>query len=127
MDEQQEIGGKRVVRSVTILAHPAVVEQTWNDWLEAHAKAETRQASISFSPAPGARGTELKAELIYHPKGGKLGTAIARLTHSAPAQELAEDLHRFKQTMEIGEILLSDATVRPGMHPAQPEGVERAS
>ena len=34
--------------------------------------------------------------------------------------KIENDLHRFKQLMETGEVLNSDASIHTGMHPAQP-------
>jgi uncharacterized membrane protein len=58
--------------------------------------------SIRFTPAPGARGTEVKLAVEY--EGGKLANAVARLFHHSPEQEIREDLRHFKQIIEAGEI-----------------------
>jgi hypothetical protein len=48
------------------------------------------------------------------------------LLGSEPGQEVQEDLRRFKQVIETGEVVLSDATVHGRPHPAQPpEGTFR--
>jgi uncharacterized membrane protein len=60
--------------------------------------------SVHFTEAPGRRGTELRVILKYDPPGGKLGAGIARLFGEAPKQQIQEDLRRFKQVMETGEI-----------------------
>jgi uncharacterized membrane protein len=60
--------------------------------------------SVHFTPAPGSRGTEVRVILKYDPPGGKLGAAAARLFGKAPEQEIQEDLRRFKQIMEAGEV-----------------------
>lgn len=75
---------------------------------------------VSFLPAPGGRGTEVRVELQYDPPMGKLGSKVAQLWREEPGQQVADDLRHFKQVMEIGEIVLSDATKQRGMHPAQP-------
>jgi uncharacterized membrane protein len=76
--------------------------------------------SVRFVPAPGGRGTEVHVELSYAPPAGKVGATIARLLHEEPGQQVADDLRAFKQVMEVGEVVLSDATVHRGPHPAQP-------
>lgn len=68
--------------------------------------------TVRFQTAPGARGTEVRVELEYRPPAGGLGRNIAWLFGEEPAQQIHEDLHRFKQLMETGEIPLSDG---PGM------------
>lgn len=60
--------------------------------------------SVRFQPAQGGRGTEVKIEIQYTPPGGVLGAAIAKLFGEEPQQQVDEDLRRFKQLMEAGEI-----------------------
>ena len=60
--------------------------------------------SVLFKQAPGGRGTEVLLELQYLPPGGAIGAAIAKLMGENPANQIKEDLRRFKQLMEAGEI-----------------------
>jgi len=60
--------------------------------------------SVHFLEAPGMRGTEVRVTLKYDPPGGKLGASLAKLFGEAPEQQIQEDLRRFKQVMEAGEI-----------------------
>lgn len=60
--------------------------------------------SVRFEPAPDGRGTEVKVSLTYNPPGGKVGSIIAKLFGREPEQQVREDLRRFKQLMEAGEI-----------------------
>ncbi|MBA3556546.1 MAG: SRPBCC family protein [Gemmatimonadales bacterium] len=76
--------------------------------------------SVRFSPAPGDRGTEVRVQLRYEPPGGTLGAIVAKLFGEEPGQQVAGDLRRFKQVLELGEVVHSDASVHRGMHPAQP-------
>jgi uncharacterized membrane protein len=76
---------------------------------------------VRFRPAPGRKATEVKVHLEYHPPGGRLGSAIASLFGEEPGQQLQEDLRRFKQVMETGEIARSDASERFfGTKPGRP-------
>jgi len=59
---------------------------------------------VRFSPATGGRGTEVKVVIEYNPPGGTIGAAIAKLFGEEPEQQAGDDLHRFKQLMETGEI-----------------------
>jgi uncharacterized membrane protein len=79
--------------------------------------------SVRFSRAPGARGTELRVQLQYSPPAGALGRGIAWLFGEEPNQQIAEDLHRFKQLMETGEIPISDGPGlwRAAQPPSSPE------
>lgn len=66
--------------------------------------------TVHFKPAPGGRGTEVHVELRYRPPGGAAGAAFAGLFGENPAQQAQDDLRRFKQVMETGEVVLSEAT-----------------
>ena len=71
---------------------------------------------VEFRRAPGARGTEVRVHLEddRSSSGGKL----ARMLGMAPDQQIREDLRRFKQLLETGEITVSDG---PGLwRPARP-------
>jgi uncharacterized membrane protein len=59
--------------------------------------------SVTFSPAPGNRGTEVRVMLHYAPPAGRLGAALAKAFGEEPAQQVARDLRTFKQVMEAGE------------------------
>jgi uncharacterized membrane protein len=60
--------------------------------------------SVHFTPAPGTRGTEVRVNLKYDPPAGQAGTLIAKLFGKEPGQQIREDLRRFKQLMEAGEV-----------------------
>jgi uncharacterized membrane protein len=82
---------------------------------------------VDFSEAPGGRGTEVRVHLTYHPPAGKLGMAVAKLLGAAPDQQAREDLRRFKQVLEVGEVVRSegsphgaDARAYRIQRPAQP-------
>lgn len=75
---------------------------------------------VRFQDAPGNRGTEVHVELRYQPPGGKIGALIAKLFGEEPKQQVKGDLRRFKQVMETGEIVHSDASIHKGAHPAHP-------
>ena len=49
-------------------------------------------------------GTRVTVHLQYHPPGGRLGAAVARMFGEDPNQSVREDLRRFKRLMETGEI-----------------------
>jgi uncharacterized membrane protein len=62
---------------------------------------------VRFEPAAGGRGTTVTVELEYRPPGGALTAAAAKLIGYAPEQQLQEDLRRFKQLMETGQIAVA--------------------
>jgi uncharacterized membrane protein len=79
--------------------------------------------TVSFRRAPGARGTEVRVALEYQPPAGELGRSIAWLFGEEPEQQVHDDLRRFKQLMETGEIPLSDGPGlwRAAQPPTRPE------
>ncbi|HEV3486644.1 MAG TPA: SRPBCC family protein [Vicinamibacterales bacterium] len=60
--------------------------------------------SVNFDDAGHGRGTRVRVRLQYSPPGGKVGAAIAKLMGRDPATEIREDLRRFKQLVETGEV-----------------------
>ena len=58
--------------------------------------------SVNFDQDP--HGTRVTVHLQYNPPGGKLGAAVAKMFGEEPNQTIREDLRRFKQLMEAGEI-----------------------
>lgn len=89
--------------------------------------------AVRFERAPGGRGTIVRVNIEYNPVGGVLGATVAKLFGEEPEQQLDDDLRRFKQILEIGEVVVSDATVggtgyfeqRPA-RPASAQELERA-
>jgi uncharacterized membrane protein len=75
---------------------------------------------VRFRPAPGDRGTEVEVEIRYVPPAGAVGRAVAKLTGEEPLQQVGDDLRRFKQVLETGEVIVSDATVRGNGFPQRP-------
>ena len=59
---------------------------------------------VRFEPATGDRGTQVKVVLEYEPPGGALTNAIAKLFGESPQEQIGDELNRFKQLMETGEI-----------------------
>ena len=67
--------------------------------------------AVRFERAAGNRGTIVKVNIQYNPPAGVIGAAVAKLFGEEPEQQLDDDLRRFKQVMEIGEVVVSDATL----------------
>jgi uncharacterized membrane protein len=60
--------------------------------------------SVNFDAAGRGRGTRVTVHLQYSPPGGKVGASIARLFGKDAETEIREDLRRFKQLVETGEV-----------------------
>jgi len=97
-------------------------------WRSTQESSVPNEATVRWVPAPGGRGTEVHVELSYEPPAGAAGAAVAKLFGEEPNQQLRDDLRRFKQLLETGEIARSDSTIqgvrtRASMsRPAQPAG-----
>jgi uncharacterized membrane protein len=70
--------------------------------------------SVHFRELPAGRGTEVRVALKYDPPAGKVGAALARLLGASPQSQIREDLRRFKEAMETGEIATSAGQPRGG-------------
>ncbi|MEV7969547.1 SRPBCC family protein [Sphaerisporangium sp. NPDC088356] len=79
-------------------------------WRSTESAAVRNRGSVSFTDAPGGRGTEVRVEIEYDPPGGKVGLAFARLLGEHPEQQVRDDLRRFKQVMETGEVVRSEGS-----------------
>jgi uncharacterized membrane protein len=60
--------------------------------------------NVRFTDAPGRRGTVVHVSMQYQPPAGSLGAAFAKLFGEEPSLQVRDDLRRFKQIMETGEI-----------------------
>jgi len=63
--------------------------------------------SVHFTPSTGGRGTNVQVTLKYDPPGGSLGSWFSWLLGRDPKQMIQEDLRRFKQQMETGQVATS--------------------
>jgi hypothetical protein len=84
--------------------------------------------AVRFERAPGNRGTIVKVNIQYNPPAGVIGAAVAKLFGEEPGQQLNDDLRRFKQVLEVGEVVVSDATLLGtgyfAQRPARPASVD---
>jgi uncharacterized membrane protein len=100
-----------------------IVENRPNElisWRSVEDSQVPNSGTVRFRPAPGGRGTEVHLEVRYDPPAGALGATIARLLGREPSQQVDGDLRRFKQVLETGEVVHSDASIHRGAHPARP-------
>ncbi|HYW52837.1 MAG TPA: SRPBCC family protein [Dongiaceae bacterium] len=68
--------------------------------------------SVTFTEAPGGRGTELHVEIEWAPPGGPLGKSFAGLFGGDPGLIVESDLRRFKATMEAGHYAVNGTDVK---------------
>ena len=89
-------------------------------WRSVEGADVPNSGEVRFVAAPGGRGTEIHVDLRYDPPAGKLGALFAKLFGEEPSQQVSGDLRRFKQVLEVGEVLYSDASLASGLRPAHP-------
>ena len=73
-------------------------------WRSIEGSEVVSAGSVNFDSAGEGRGTRVRVRLQYSPPGGKVGAVVARLMGRDPATEIREDLRRFKQLVEAGEV-----------------------
>ena len=64
--------------------------------------------SVEFRAGTGGRGTVVTVKLEYDPPGGLLGRGFAMLWGEEPSLQVTDDLRRFKQLMETGEVTTTE-------------------
>ena len=107
-----------------------IVQDTPNEliaWRSVPGADVENEGTVRFSEAPAGRGTEVRVELRYDAPGGVVGSVLAKLLGEEPTQQVKDDLRRFKQVLETGDIVRSEGTpkgTRAGrlvkQRPAQP-------
>ncbi|WP_091556051.1 SRPBCC family protein [Micromonospora pattaloongensis] len=87
---------------------------------------------VRFVPAAGGRGTEVRIELGYSVPGGAMTANMAKIFGENPGQQVCDDLRRFKQVIETGEVVRSDGSPhgtairqQAKQRPAQPLAMHR--
>ena len=78
---------------------------SWTSTAEASVKNAGR---VEFRDAPGGRGTQVTATILYDAPAGALGALIAKLFQREPKIQARRDLRRFKQLMETGEVATAE-------------------
>jgi uncharacterized membrane protein len=73
-------------------------------WQSAEGASVRNGGLVEFLDSPDARGTVVRVTLTYDPPGGTLGKVIAKLFQKEPKVQARQDLRRFKQLMETGEV-----------------------
>jgi uncharacterized membrane protein len=105
-DERRSHWVVRAPAGRTVEWDAEIVEEAPNEriaWRAVDDADVEHAGSVTFFPAPGNRGTEVRVMLHYAPPVGRLGAALAKAFGEEPAQQVARDLRTFKQVMEAGE------------------------
>jgi len=77
-------------------------------WRSLEGSTVTNSGEVRFERGPGGRGTIVRVAVEYRPPAGPIGAAIAKLFGREPGQLIKEDLRRFKQLIEAGEVITTE-------------------
>ena len=115
--------------AITVYRPREEVERRWQSSEYRPQYIDSADASVTFTDAPGDRGTEIHVELAGRAPGGKLGELVQKLAGREPQSKVGDELRRFKQRVETGVIARSDGTPEGELaerklkqRPAQPLG-----
>ncbi|HEV2802724.1 MAG TPA: SRPBCC family protein [Pyrinomonadaceae bacterium] len=99
-------------------------------WRSTEGADVENRGSVRFERATGGRGTIVRVELEYNPPAGVVGATVAKLLGEEPEGQVKDDLHRFKQVIETGEVVRSESSPegigQMPTHPGQPPSAEAA-
>jgi uncharacterized membrane protein len=73
-------------------------------WQSQEGASVRNSGQVEFLDSPDDRGTVVRVTLTYDPPAGGVGKLIAKLFQKEPKVQARQDLRRFKQLMETGEI-----------------------
>jgi uncharacterized membrane protein len=79
-------------------------------WRSAAGSKIENSGTVAFLPAPGDRGTEIHVQMRYAAPGGAVGSLIAKFAGEEPSTQIKDDLRRFKQIVETGEVVRSEGS-----------------
>ncbi|HJQ13703.1 MAG TPA: SRPBCC family protein [Anaerolineales bacterium] len=99
-----------------------VIEERENEllvWKSLPGSMVESMGRVEFVDAPGGRGTIVHVSMEYNPPAGSLGAAFAKLFGREPGYQIKEDLRRFKQIAETGEIPTVDGQPSGRSDPSQ--------
>lgn len=81
------------------------VENERIGWRSVEGSEVDNAGAVVFKDAPAGRGTEVGIHLQYNPPAGLVGAAWAKLAGADPEKQVKEDMLRFKELMETGEVI----------------------
>jgi len=83
------------------------VENERIGWRSLNDSDVDQAGSVEFEPVGDGRTTRLTVTLQYVPIAGRLGAAVSKFLGQDPDFKIAEDLQRFKESMEAGNAVSS--------------------
>jgi uncharacterized membrane protein len=86
-------------------------------WRTVEGSLLAHRGEVTFARAPGRDMTEVRVQIQLGVFGAPPSPVLAKLLTKP---QIKGDLRRFKQVMETGEVVRSDASIHRGRHAAQP-------
>jgi uncharacterized membrane protein len=119
-------GGRRVTWEAEIVDEEPGRVLAWRTVGDADVRHGGR---VEFFEATGNRGTVVAARMSYESPVGNLAPALAKLFGEDPETQVREDLRRFKQLIETGEIptVVGQSTGRDAKEERDVEQSEKAA
>jgi uncharacterized membrane protein len=122
LDDRRSHWRARVPGGATVEWDAEIIEDRPNEliaWRSLDQSDVPNTGTVRFLPSPHG-GTEIRVELRYEVPGGRLAGTAAKVLGKVPEIQVASDLRRLKQVLELGEIVHSDDSIVPGPNPARP-------
>ncbi|MBW3644960.1 MAG: SRPBCC family protein, partial [Actinobacteria bacterium] len=122
MAHLESVHGQGDVRSHWVARAPAGATVEWDAevvedvpgslvaWRSLDGAEVPNSGTVRLAPAPGGGATEVRVDLEYQAPLGAAGAAAARLFGEDPIQQIKDDLRRFKQVVETGDVVRSDGS-----------------
>jgi uncharacterized membrane protein len=113
---------------MTVKWDAEIIEDRPNEmiaWRSLEGADVDHMGSVRFERAPGGRGTIVRARLQYSPPVGVIGTGIAKFFGEDPNWQVKDDLRRFKQIIEAGDILTTEG--QPAGRASKPSWLDDTS
>jgi uncharacterized membrane protein len=116
MENIQSVTPKSATRTHWVVAAPAGRSVEWDAeitedvpgeriaWTSLEGADVRNSGAVRFRDSPTGRGTFVTVTIAYDPPAGEIGRLIAKLFQREPKIQARQDLRRFKQLMETGEI-----------------------
>ena len=85
----------------------AITEDVPNErisWTSLEGASVRNSGSVQFYDSSNHRGTRVTVTIAYDPPAGAIGRLVAKLFQREPKIQSRQDLRRFKQLMETGEV-----------------------
>ena len=120
MENIEDVEVLDATRSHWVVAGPAGSDLEWNSiviedvpgeviaWRSVEGADVDNSGRVEFRDSTNDRGTIVTVTIAYDPPAGALGKAFAKVFRREPKIQARQELRRFKQLMETGELPTSE-------------------